>query len=93
MAGRSCIEAKGLTGFKEGATLGAMAIKQDARDGLMTVQEAASLVGVTPAAVYDRIKTERLKSQRSYGVIVVPRADVEAWRSERKTQALRVLES
>jgi len=84
---------KALTGFKDDITVGSMATKQDARDGLMTVQEAASLVGVTPAAVYDRIKTERLTHQRSYGVIVVPRAEVESWRSERKTQALKVLES
>ena len=67
--------------------------KQEERDGYMTVRDAALFVGVTPAAVYDRIKQERLTPERSYGVVIVSRAEVEAWRRERKTQALKVLDS
>lgn len=58
---------------------------------LMTVREAADLVGVSPAAVYNRIEARQLNRKHVFGTIVVPRLEVQAWKKEREDDARRVL--
>ena len=58
----------------------------------MVVRDAADLLGVTPAAVYARIDSERLTKRMILGTVAVLRREIEAWRTEREADARRVLE-
>lgn len=57
-----------------------------------TVRDAADMLGVTPAAVYARIDSERLTKRLILGTVAVLRTEIEAWRAEREADARRVLE-
>ena len=60
-------------------------------DEFLTVREAAELVGVTAAAVYNRIDARRLTRKITLGVVTVPRIEVETWREERQSGARKIL--
>ena len=61
-------------------------------DEFLTVREAAALVGVTPAAVYNRIESRRLNRKITLGVVTVPRLELLTWRDEREAEARQILE-
>ena len=46
---------------------------------LLTVGEAAQLIGLTPGAVARAIQTERLAAWKKGNVYLIPRSEVERW--------------
>jgi excisionase family DNA binding protein len=51
---------------------------------VLTVREAAFLVGVTTQAVRDRIRAGRLAAQEFHGVMLVERDALDVWMAERR---------
>ena len=56
---------------------------------MLTVPEAARLLGVTPAAVYARIQKKQLTSQLLFGRCVVPRLAIEEWQRDKAAEATK----
>lgn len=51
---------------------------------MLTVKEAAELLGVSSAAIYKRIDRGRLKYYKDAdGVLVLSKADLESWKPRR----------
>jgi predicted DNA-binding transcriptional regulator AlpA len=60
-------------------------------DNLITVAEAAELVGVGVVSVYKRIDAKKLTKTIKFGLILVSRPECYRWKRERDREARAIL--